>query len=575
MISLRFLALVALSAAPAAALPGDPAEILAKQWQEYQTVAPKTVLQLQPWRQETDAALPDGGGVKFVSLNPNVNAWFLAEVTAADGSVTAFHIENPDPRGQPVSLATTPAVAVALGGPKGDMACDLFGGSAPAIEQAAETGMPYAPLCGGRLFLRNKSHGAQSTLESVTDFLRNNIWGGDAMVNFVKNNFYQDAFAQTGKVVGDQAQAPDAGPGHAAVTERGGAAPAITGRTDLRLTGVDGGRMELGAWYPVEGAAGIFASAMEPGMIAPEVLNGPGVTRPLDNVESSAIDYFVAFDMSKYDIGYAVGTTHPEVNWSPRPPDTMQNPALPGPDGIGNIKPLVRLGMIDPAYAAATIATFTGGFKREHGAFHRGPYSQVNNGDHYGFIEEGTILSKLWPGLSTLYVLADGTWGFRTWTEADNAMLPQIRFARQNGLPLIEPDPATGAGIPGQYVSQWVPGNWSGSAEAQLRTLRGGLCLKETATTKYLIYGYFSTATPSAMARTFQAYGCSYAMQLDMNALEHTYLAVYPTVDGQRQVEHLVPGMAAVDKHGSGGTVLPRFIAFPDNRDFFWLMRKS
>ena len=29
------------------------------------------------------------------------------------------------------------------------------------------------------------------------------------------------------------------------------------------------------------------------------------------------------------------------------------------------------------------------------------------------------------------------------------------------------------------------------------------------------------------MARVFQAYGCRYAMLLDMNALEHTYLATY------------------------------------------------
>ncbi|MFC3117499.1 hypothetical protein ACFOHS_01050 [Jhaorihella thermophila] len=71
------------------------------------------------------------------------------------------------------------------------------------------------------------------------------------------------------------------------------------------------------------------------------------------------------------------------------------------------------------------------------------------------------------------------------------------------------------------------PGNWSGSAKAELRTLRAGACMARSAGTTWLIYGYFSTATPSAMARTFQAYGCDYAMLLDMNALEHTYLALY------------------------------------------------
>ena len=32
------------------------------------------------------------------------------------------------------------------------------------------------------------------------------------------------------------------------------------------------------------------------------------------------------------------------------------------------------------------------------------------------------------------------------------------------------------------------------------------------------------------MARIFQAYRCDYAMLLDMNALEHTYLAMYRKV---------------------------------------------
>jgi hypothetical protein len=91
----------------------------------------------------------------------------------------------------------------------------------------------------------------------------------------------------------------------------------------------------------------------------------------------------------------------------------------------------------------------------------------------------------------------------------------------------------------------------------------------------YLLYGYFSTATPSAMARVFQAYGCNYAMLLDMNALEHTYLALYVPQGGQVHVEHLLPGMALIEKKAKGGTILPRFIGFADNRDLFYLTRKE
>ena len=81
------------------------------------------------------------------------------------------------------------------------------------------------------------------------------------------------------------------------------------------------------------------------------------------------------------------------------------------------------------------------------------------------------------------------------------------------------------------------------------------------------------------MARVFQAYGCRYAMLLDMNALEHTYLALYPPRDGSPNdaevaVEHLVRGMAEVDRT-SGGQIIPRFLGFPDNRDVFYVFRRE
>ena len=52
------------------------------------------------------------------------------------------------------------------------------------------------------------------------------------------------------------------------------------------------------------------------------------------------------------------------------------------------------------------------------------------------------------------------------------------------------------------------------------------------------------------MARVFQAYRCDYAMLLDMNALEHTYLALYRRSGSQLFVEHLIKGMSELDKSG-------------------------
>lgn len=230
--------------------------------------------------------------------------------------------------------------------------------------------------------------------------------------------------------------------------------------------------------------------------------------------------------------------------------------------------------MVSPALQSRVVATFTGGFKREHGAFRHGALATVNHGSHYGFIEQGVVYSSLVPGLSTLYVLNDGSVGMKTWRRDDNQLLGQIRHARQNGVPLIERDPAGGVSVFGTLVDAWGPGNWSGSADEKLRTLRAGACLIEHAGRSFLVYAYFSTATPRAMAYAFEAYGCSYAMHLDMNALEHTYLALYPHSGSRVVVEHLVGGMAVLDK-SVGATVVPRFLGFADDRDFFYLMARK
>jgi hypothetical protein len=76
------------------------------------------------------------------------------------------------------------------------------------------------------------------------------------------------------------------------------------------------------------------------------------------------------------------------------------------------------------------------------------------------------------------------------------------------------------------------------------------------------------------MARVFQAYHCRYALLLDINALEHTYLAVYKGRDPEFSVQHLIKGMEVLDKT-KGGRVIPRFLGYPDNRDFFYLLRKA
>jgi hypothetical protein len=556
---------------------------LAEQAAQYKAEVPKTIIALQQFRQSESRVAERSKGRRgkatLINLSPRNNAWFLLQLEWENGERAAYHLENPDPKGQTLQLSSAEfhGVRIASGDRRFD--CDLWSDAgANPLEVARRAALPYAPLCNGHLFLRNRVAGHFTDLERATEFLRDYALGSEGIIGFVRNEFYGDHFLETGRPAANPPSAPYE-PAHperpwpaslSASTISHAVAPGDLGIDLSRPVG----SLVAGQWYPVGGLPGIYVSFLQPKTISQDILDSHRDTvNGLDSVEAGALDYLIAFDLSAFDLGFALGTDHPRVDWSDRAPDASRN-GLPGPDGIATTAPLVTNGMVSPALTAKIVATFTGGFKRQHGAFRYGAFATLNHGSHYGFIEQGTVFSKLLPGLSTLYVLDDGTVDMKTWTAQDDALLPRIRYARQNGVPLIEYDRGADLSAPGALVNRWGPGNWSGSAEEKLRSLRAGLCLEETQSKRFLIYGYFSTATPSAMARVFQGYRCRYAMHLDMNALEHTYLALYEPSGSKRVIEHLVQGMRALDKE-SNGTILGRFLGFPDNRDFFYLSRRD
>ena len=197
--------------------------------------------------------------------------------------------------------------------------------------------------------------------------------------------------------------------------------------------------MTPGAWYPAAGNAGVYVSVMQPNLVAPAILQSyRSLVNTLDNVEASSLVYLIAFDIDQFELGFALGTEYPGVGWSDHLLPQMRDSRLPGPDGIGSIAPLVSTGLISPENGRRTVATFTGGFKRTHGAFRYGDLALENHGSHYGFIENGVVFSKLQPGLATIFMPNDGSIEMKTWMEPDNSLLSGIRFARQNGVPLIE-----------------------------------------------------------------------------------------------------------------------------------------
>lgn len=547
-------------------------------------LAARSILDLQTHKHSEQLKLtaPRGGTttVRLTNLNPVVSAWYLLELTAG-GKTTVYNLENPHPTQQRLHLRADAPGSLLLTDYLGTRACPLWSAAGQKnadLRTAADSARPFVPLCDGRVLLRNHADGHRSTKELVVDLLRDHIFTGEAITGFFKETLFKDKY----RLAADAAVSVGALLGPARL-QRLGPKPAAVAAGDqtlaprqlgLHIAGTTGASLVPGRWYPAAAQAGVWVSEVSASRLAADVLASyPGSVARLDPVEANSLAYLVAFDLDRFGLGFALGTDHPRVDWSTRAAGE-QDRHLAGPDGFATAAPLVQSGLLSPAFRDRVVATFAGGFKRVHGAFKWGELAKRNHGSHYGFIEDGVVFSRLQPGLATLYVKVDGTFGIKTWTESDAALVPMLRYARQNGVPLIERS-ESGPGRPSPYVADWARGNWSGSADKKQRTLRSGLCLQQQGERRYLVYGYFSSATPSAMTRVFQAYGCDYAMHLDMNAPEHTYMALYRD-DGQGRlgVEHLVKAMAAYDGK-AGDHVAPRFVEVPDSRDFVFLYRKN
>jgi hypothetical protein len=543
-----------------------------------------SILDLQPFRQVSSNRIKSDLGVQgtvtLVNLNPVVNSWYILEVDWQDGSKSTYHLENPQPRTEKVLLDPQYPSGIEISSGSARYSCTLFQNKANGpLEQARNSQAPYASLCDGRLFLRNPVKGHRTKLEAQAEFFRTQVWGGEK-VAVIFHHLLEDSHRETAKLADASGQGssvagsikPEDAPPPAAIDPKYAGRVLTPSGLGVALENVHNG-VAPGAWYSASGNPGVYVSLIEPQLVDGAILESyKTLVNPLDSVEASSLCYLVAFDLDRFDLGYELGTEHPSTEWSEHIQPALKDPKLPGPDGIGTVAPLVPTGMVSPESVSKTVATFTGGFKRLHGAFKSGELATKNHGSHYGFVEDGVVFSKLEPGLATIFVLDDDSVQMKTWDAQDDSFLPKIRHARQNGVPVVEFDEKSQATVPGRLVNKWGPGNWSGSEDQKLRAIRAGTALLTNGRKRFLIYAVFSDATPSAMARVFQAYRCRYAMHLDMNALEHTYLALYRRVGSQLFVDYLLAGMSEVDKMDSGEEV-PRFLGYPDNRDFFYVMR--
>ena len=374
-------------------------------WALAQENSPKTIIELQPFRTTSSSPLKTKAGREglgtLVNLNPAINSWYLLQVAWKNGASETVHLENTKPREARVSL--DPAGLVIVEG-KARYVCDLFGG---ALEQGRASPVAYFPLCEGRLYLRNAVKGRRTALEATVEYLRDQVWGGEKVIE-VFHHVLEDRYRETGVLQ----SASGAEAKYAATDERPVAAVIDPRFANQRLMAWGLGvalvpdepqkkGMAPGAWYTAANP-GMWVSVIQPNFVAPSILQSyKNFVSALDGTEASSLCYLIAFDLDQYDLEYALGTEHPEVGWSPRAKAQVRNPQWPGPDGIGRKTPLVSTGLIRPDKGRRTVAAFVGGFKRTHGAFSSGDLSLRNYASHYGFIESGVVYSKLQPGLAT------------------------------------------------------------------------------------------------------------------------------------------------------------------------------
>lgn len=559
----------------------------------------KSIVQIQRYRSvETVPVGEEEGAAKVVltDLSPRHGISHLAEIVPKAGSALRggpWHLQNADPTGQ---LLHPTADGLLLATDRGEEECVLWPGGDPSLLESAaaqgrELGAAWIPLCGkpARVFLRLPVSGRKTRKEWTTDFLRDNFPAGEQMTVLVRKTLFADSELRVGVLEGrtDDARRLAGAPPRVAIDPRWSDLTTLVGDLGLAVEESADHRVPVGRWLPLKDHRdGVWVSLFQPRLVDGHEVRDARI-QPLDEVEQSSMVYLVAFDLARHDLAFALGTDHPRLGWSERVPPEIGDRKKPGPDGFDDGAPLVRAGQVPPWRLADLQATFTGGFKRSHGAFKRGDLSSRNDGSHYGFVEDGVVWSKPVPGLATVTVWEDGRVDLHTWSEQDDERLARVRHLRQNGVPLLAPETADDGSETvrvGSLVGRWGEGNWSGSQDQKLRSVRAGLCMTED--NRHLIYGWFSAGTPSGMAKVFLAYGCRYALLLDMNALEHTYLSILtPTSDerpiaaGALRVEHLVRGMEVLDETRAGGprgsVTLPRFAGFADNRDFFYLTRRA
>ncbi|MGZ6479709.1 MAG: hypothetical protein ACXWQE_10420 [Bdellovibrionales bacterium] len=506
---------------------------------EGQWVTARNVVEFQPFAEISGPVNKGQEQLRLINLNRHVNMWYLLEISDSRGVKQTVNLENPYPLEQKLSLA-----------PSGQLLINSASASIPCAWNETKANDPYTSICQGRLFLRSQAGGHT---DSYT-------WKNQSLKDLVGTNAVISA-ARTSSLA----------PSPALVNSRSNI---INTKLGFELEDASTASLEAGQWYKSKNYPGVYLSAMKARFVPENIMRSySDRVMPMNSYgpgESDEVVDSVAIDLSEYRFGWNTGTDLPGVKWSNRA-QTVKPGA--GPDGFGDLKPLAFPGTVNPLQAAKAVAVLTGGFERRHSAFRLLQMSTTNRGHHYGYMEKGVVMSTIVPNLASLIIYRDGNVDIKTWTLADNASLANIQDIRQNGVPLIEWDASTGQGIPHALVRERTAGNWSATAQNQVKIMRASACILERDGKRFLMFSYFSSHSPSGMARVLQAYQCKYAIHLDMNAPRFAYSAFFTTnAEGDFRIEHLSTEM--VEDVTANGKRAPRNLLVPSYKDFFYVMKK-
>lgn len=480
-----------------------------------------TILALQPDSRFQSVAAPRR--IVLADVAPDLGRVYLLAVKTPQGWRTAHLTLTPPRQGGRLS---DDGARLEFGD---DATCE----TGPLFEAPKAA---IAPVCNGQAELRMTVEGYRNSFDAVTDLLRDRFGDlGEQAISLVKSvrgdadrESADYGAAPAGKAPTEPTRPPPGAPADAVLAKNFTQRQIARGDQGVVLADAPAGQLAIGHWYRAKQQPGVFLSR-----VTPRAVGHSGDPETYD----AAVD-LMAIALDGVRLEYRVGTEHPRLDWAKWAGAQGKGP---GPDGIGGTSPLARPGIIDPRDKSKLIAVFAGGFKRLHGA--------LQDGTYYGFIEDGVVLTKLRPGLATLYQTADGVVSMDNW--AGQPASPLL-FARQNGIPIVD------RGVAGKRLED-RSASWSTGVDGNPRTARGGACLIE-GERRFLVYAYFSAAVPRTMADVFTAYGCRTAMLLDMSRAALAYAAIHGGVGH----ETLTQAMRKGDP--SKGA---KFLDQADERDFF------